>query len=495
MLFLDPLNEKAWRAVMRAYADQGDPRAAIEAFEQCRDVLRNEIDAEPSADTRNLLENIRDAKAGSPRTIATERPAGPEWDAPRVGPRVGVLPLDCGWLPPEEAFLGPAIARAIIARLCRFFRIAVTGADALAGFARDADDTAAIRRALGIDYLLRGTIQHDRDRLRVSLRLLDLRAEDRVVWADRFDRQVGDLEAAQNGIAAEAVARVEPELQIIEALRNQPPSRAEPTANELLISSIAPMLRMERAGFMLAGQNLARGVALEPNFCDVHSWYSFWHVLLVSQGWTAEPRQALRRGGELADRAVALNPVAVRALTIRGLLHALQGFALSEAAALYDRALEINPNLAMTWALSAVNCFNMGDIEEAQRRYDTYKTLSPHHRLAFFLDALFAPIHVVRRDYQAAITTGNAVMQLNPGFSAGYKPYLAALGHLRHHDEAAALLRRLLTIEPNFTVARFMQTTSMRRQSDRDHFMEGLRLAGVPDCSAFKPAGEFDNRA
>ena len=74
---------------------------------------------------------------------------------------------------------------------------------------------------------------------------------------------------------------------------------------------------------------------------------------------------------------------------------------MSEAAALYDRALEINPNLAMTWALSAVNCFNMGDIEEAQRRYDTYKTLSPHHRLAFFLDALFgADPDVVRRDYR-----------------------------------------------------------------------------------------------
>jgi len=488
LLFLNPVNEKAWRGMMRAYAGQTDIEAATEAFEQCGAALRRELDTEPSAETRALLAEIREQKPLTPNETIIERPSGPEWNAPRVGPRIGVLPIDCVRLPEEETFLGPGIAREITERLSRFFRIVVTDAEALARFARDSDDAAAIRRVFGIDYLMRGTIQRDRGRLRVSLRLLDLRGEDRIVWADRFDRATDDLLAAQQGIAADVVARVEPELQMIEALRNPSRPRGDLTANDLVIMSIPPMLRMERAGFMQAGGYLEQGVALEPNFCDVHGWYSFWHVLLVSQGWTSEPRQALARGGELAERAVTLNPMAVRALTISGLLRALQGYPLSESAALYDHALDVNPNLAMTWALSAVNCFNMGDIEEAQRRYDTYKSLSPHDRLAFFFDAFFAPIHLIRRDYHAAITTGHTLMQLNPAFSAGYKPHLAALGHLRHHEEAAALLGRLLAIEPNFTVRRFLQTTSIRRQSDRDHFVEGLRLAGVRDCSYGKPS-------
>ena len=185
------------------------------------------------------------------------------------------------------------------------------------------------------------------------------------------------------------------------------------------------------------------------------------------------------RGGELAERAMSLNPLAIRAITIAGLLRAHLEPDLSEAAAFYDRALEVNSNLAMTWALSAVNCANMGDIDEAERRYNTYKVLSPHDRLAFFFDALFAPIHLIKRDHQAAIETGSAVVQLNPAFSAGYKPHLAALGHLRCHQEAASVLRRLLAIEPNFTIRRFLDTTLMRRQADREHFAEGLRLAGV----------------
>ena len=41
--------------------------------------------------------------------------------------------------------------------------------------------------------------------------------------------------------------------------------------------------------------------------------------------------------------------------------------------------------------------------------------------------------------------------------------------------------RRLLAIEPDFTVERFIATSPLERESDRDHYAEGLRLAGVPE--------------
>jgi DNA-binding SARP family transcriptional activator/TolB-like protein len=472
LLFVDPGHEAGWRSLMRAHTDLGQLELAGEAFEQCRAALSRAFDTEPAAETRALLAGIR-APEPAP-------PPGPSlWDVPRVGPRVGVVPITCVGLPESEAFLGSTIAREISSKLSRFFRVVVADADTLARFVRDNGDEAEIRHALGIDYLMSGTIQRDRGRLRASLRLLDLREDNHVVWAERFERPADDLAAAVDNIAAEAVARIEPELQLLEATRNPPMPGPHVSANDMIMLSIPPILRMEREGFMRAGENLERGVALEPNFCDVHGWYAFWHVLLVSQGWAADPASALRRGGDLAERAVVLNPVAVRALTIAGLLRALQRRPLSESASLYDRALEVNPNLAMTWALSAVNCYNMGDIAEAERRYETYKLLSPHDRLAFFFDAFFAPIHLIKRDYQAAIATGRTVMQLNPAFSAGYKPYLAALGHSRNHQEAASVLRRLLAVEPNFTIMRFLQTTPIRRRCDREHFVEGLRLAGV----------------
>ena len=44
--------------------------------------------------------------------------------------------------------------------------------------------------------------------------------------------------------------------------------------------------------------------------------------------------------------------------------------------------------------------------------------------------------------------------------------------------------RRLMTIEPDFTVERFIATSPLERDSDRDLFAEGLRLAGVTERGA-----------
>ena len=65
-------------------------------------------------------------------------------------------------------------------------------------------------------------------------------------------------------------------------------------------------------------------------------------------------------------------------------------------------------------------------------------------------DVLFGIVHLLKHDYQAAVIVGRAVTQLNPSFTGGYKPYLAALGHLGRDQEAASVLRRLLAIEPDF---------------------------------------------
>jgi hypothetical protein len=58
-------------------------------------------------------------------------------------------------------------------------------------------------------------------------------------------------------------------------------------------------------------------------------------------------------------------------------------------------------------------------------------------------------------------------------------PYLAALGHLGEGREAASILRRLRTIDAFVTAERCLTPFPLQRPADRDHFLAGLRLAGV----------------
>jgi hypothetical protein len=95
-----------------------------------------------------------------------------------------------------------------------------------------------------------------------------------------------------------------------------------------------------------------------------------------------------------------------------------------------------------------------------ERRNNSCKKLSPLDPHAFFFDAFFILIHLLKRDYESAVAVARAVTEMNPSFSATYEPYLSALGHLgRMH---------------------FIASSPLERGSDRDHYAQGLRLAGVP---------------
>ncbi len=523
VLSIDRAHEGAWRALMRAHAARGERGMAIQAYERCRAVLADLLDTTPSAETQRLLAEIR-GPAGSraqPRAIATstataefglpttlpsglltqgepdlagdkievraDRPGEAKIEtrneprSARGGARVGVLPLKLVGTGEDEAHLSSGLAEEITTALARFRWMFLVSSTSLARFTADSRDEAAIRRAFGLDFLLDGTIQRVRNRLRVTLRLLDLRASSQVVWARRFDRQSHDLLTLQDEIAAEVVAQIDPEILLIEAQRVTRRPATDATAYDLLLRALPLIGRMDKPLFLKAGEYLERAIAQEPDYAAPHAWYAYWHVFLVGQGWAEDPQAAMAQAGRIAERAIVLDPYDARALTIAGHVRAFLHHRLHEAAALHEQALSLNPNLAMAWALSAGTYVYLGDAEEAERRSARYKKLSPFDPQAFLFETFGIQIHLLKRDYESAVVVGRQVSQMNPAFSAACKPYLAALGHLGQMQEAAVVRRRLLAIEPDFTIQRFLASVPWARAEDREHYAAGLRLAGIPE--------------
>jgi DNA-binding SARP family transcriptional activator/TolB-like protein len=504
LLQIDRAHEGAWRALMRAHAARGERGMAIQAYDRCRAVLADLLDASPSVETQKLLAEIRGPSGSRMPLRPPAPPPPPEPDAikepdeppavlePRIqeirptrgGAHVGVLPLQLVGTSEEEAHLAPGLAEEITTALARFRWMFVVASNSLARFAADTRDETAIRRTFGIDFLVDGSIQKVRNRMRITVRLLDLRAGNQVVWARRFDRQSNDILSLQDEIAAEVVAQIDPEILLIEAKRSASRPPIDATAYDLVLRAIPLIGRMERNALVNAGEYLSHAIELEPEYAAAYAWYAYWHIFYVGQGWADDPRQMMEEAGTLAERAIVLDPFDARALAIAGHVRAFLHRRLHEALSLHERALSLNPNLAMAWALSAITYAYLGEPEEAERRANRYKKLSPLDPSAFIFDGFFTVIYLLKRDYESAVVAGRSVTQINSALSAGFKPYLAALGHLRRSQEAAMVRGKLLEIEPEFTVERFIATSPFERDSDREHYAQGLRLAGVPENRA-----------
>ena len=331
---------------------------------------------------------------------------------------------------------------------------------------------------IGLDFKLEGSLRRLGSRLRVSVKLVDT-PSGVVCWSAHFDYDHDDLFHIQQEVAALVAAGLEPELPAISAERMRRAGTTGDSAYALMLRAISLIHLLDRRSYNEAGGLLSRVIEIEPEFSSAYSWLAMWHIFLVGQGWARDARASIIRAGEVAEHAVMLDPNDARGLTVAGHVRAFLHRRLDEAIPLHERALAINPSLPLAWNLSGVTHTYKGNLEEARRRIDHCRWLAPRDPHIFFADGTFCLVELLSRQNELAVDIGRKVTQLQPRFSAAYKPYLSALGHLGQEREAGLVHRRLLQLEPDFSIRSFRATAPFARREHMDHYVKGLSLAGV----------------
>ncbi|MEJ0016768.1 MAG: hypothetical protein WDN25_09390 [Acetobacteraceae bacterium] len=456
-----------------------------------RQVLLDDLDGlDPAFDAwleeqrQRVVRPPADRCSGEQRSRAEPRPvAGSALTAPlapvmaqrAVGKAVTLRVLALRSLDDDgPTCLLPGLADEVAAAVSRFRWISCIAAP-------DSRRIPPVRPQADRDYLLDSTVQRSGPRVRVMMRLLDLSAGGDVIWARRFDRQIGDALLLQSDIAAETAAQVDAELLLREGERRAACVLDLAAAHDLTLRAIPAIYRLEAVGFRAAGDLLAAAVAAEPGNAAAHAWWAYWHLFLVGQGWAADPADAARRAGDLAERAVTLDPGDARAVALVGHVRGFLHKRAEEACTLHERALSLNPNLPLAWCFSGLAHCYLGRHAIAIEHIGRAQFLAPYDPHAFFFDMALMMPHFLLGDFDQALVLGRRAVELNPGFTSTYKGYLATLGQLGRDQEAARVLTRLLALEPGFCVRSAILRSPMTRQPDLDSYAEGLRRAGLPD--------------
>jgi len=184
---------------------------------------------------------------------------------------------------------------------------------------------------------------------------------------------------------------------------------------------------------------------------------------------------------------VMLDPGDARALTLAGHVRSFLGRHPEEAIALHERAIVLNPNLAIAWCFSGLSHVYTGRHDEGLRRINQARRLSPSDPHGFFFDTSLIIVQLLRGDYASAAEAGRRAIELNPLFSSAYKSYLAALGLMDRNRQATEVLARLLQLEPGFTVEAAVLRSPFIRPEDVARYADGLRRAGLREADGAAP--------
>jgi adenylate cyclase len=140
-------------------------------------------------------------------------------------PSVAVLPFANLSGDHDQEYVADGIVEDIITELSRFGELFVIARNSSFHYKGTNADVRQVGRELGVRYVLEGSIRRDRNRLRISAQLVDaLNGAHR--WAERYDRDVGDVFAVQDELARSVAAILAAHVSKAEAERTllKPPA-------------------------------------------------------------------------------------------------------------------------------------------------------------------------------------------------------------------------------------------------------------------------------
>ena len=309
--------------------------------------------------------------------------------------------------------------------------------------------------------------------------LLDVQEHLRVIWSDQYGLPLLDaIGKADVEMTIKLVSRLDPAILFTEAARHGSHDPADATG--LIVRAIPMLHSYDRPTHDEAGAMLSMALENAPSISMAHAWRAFWHMGRLGQKWSSDPDAELLEAERQACASMRLDPENALAMGIYGHVCSFYRHDFDRGRELLDRALILNPSLAYVWALSAATSCYTGRIEQARFRLRRYHELAPIDSYSNFFDMLHTTACLMEKNYHGAVSAGRRCIRENPDFTNGYKPLLSALGHLGMADEAATVLAALLERDPKFCLAEFRANYPFEHQADREHYIDGMRMAGAP---------------
>ena len=391
----------------------------------------------------------------------------------------------------EQEYFCHGLTNDITTELSKFSSLSVVSSTTAFAYKNRPLRVQEASRELGARYVLEGSIQKTPTRVRLNVQLIEA-SSDRHLWAQRFDRSAEDLFSLQDEVIEHIVAAMALKVEATEralAMR-RPTDNLDAYDSYMrggymwLLHSLADETRQTLSE---ARRWLEAARALDPGYARSWAWLSLTYVQEWRQSWAG--RTAMETAGKFARQALKIDPddYQIRWILAYYLLNSRQfDLALSE----YETAMSLNRNEANLLAEYAEALVYVGEHGRGLDATQQAIRMNPHSSEWYRADVAWELY--LMRDYEHALSELSRIA--NPNADAGLilaacHGQIACLHDVEHDDNAAATSRQAAKValrqtrgpRPQWTIAKERQKSPFKKETDLEHWLDGLRKAGLPE--------------
>jgi TolB-like protein/Tfp pilus assembly protein PilF len=330
---------------------------------------------------------------------------------------IAVLPFESLSQDKNDAYFADGVQDQILTNLAKVSDLKVISHTSVRQYKTGAErNLREIGRQLGVAYIVEGSVQRARDRLRINATLIDART-DAHVWAETYDRTAADLFAIQSELAESIVGQLKAKLSPQQKAEIEERPTQDLVAFELYLQAkliIDSYLNATdvRAALLQALHSLDEAIKRDPNFVSAYCYAARANDLLFFFDLDPTPNRIL-----LADAAVK---AALRLRPDSAEAHFALADYLFRCQRDYNRAQEELaiarpglPNSTPFFILSGYVTRRRNHFPEAERDFATAVALDPRNPNAY---NLLADTYVLQRRFPEAVQVYDRVLAAGEQF-------------------------------------------------------------------------------
>lgn len=361
-------------------------------------------------------------------------------------PWVAVLPFENRSGDPGQEYFSDGITEDVIAALGRYRWFSVISRNAADAFRHKPAHEVA--RALGVRYVLGGSVRKSGSRVRIATELIDARNAVQL-WADRYDFELTELFHVQDRITEQVVGAIEPELLKSESTLAgaRRAGARDMTGWDLLHQGTGLFHHVTRLTHWRSRELFRQARKADPDLAEAHAWLGRVNAGIVAYGWSDDEAGDLHEGVEAALTAVRLDdksPYGHYALAITC------AFAddFDQAILAAERSIELSPGFALGHLVLGMARLFGGDAARAVDRLERGLALNPHDPQNFVWHNVLATALLFERKGEDALQHATTALRIRPGWRPAIATITCCCVALGREEDVADWAGRLARSEP-----------------------------------------------
>jgi eukaryotic-like serine/threonine-protein kinase len=376
---------------------------------------------------------------------ALRSPAGAADRAQAPRRRIAVLPFVNTSGDPSNEYLSDGLTDALIDALAHVDGLEVASRTSVFALKGSARDVRAIGAHLNVFTVLEGTVRRAGNRLRITIQLTDA-TEGRLLWSQRYDREIADVFAVEEEIAQATVSALRNTLLRDLGEVHPPRYTRNVTAYNLYLQGRFFWNRRTDDDVQHAITMFERAIAEDPEFALAYTGLADSYALQLDYR-SIPVAEGLERAGAEARRALAIDEGLAEAHTSLAWVQFIYQWDWSAAEREFRRAIEIDPRYATAHQWYAWLLVAMGRLNESLAAGHAAADLDP---TSVSIRRSLAWLYHVARQSAVGVTHAERAVAMNPTAEESHR--ILALVSLGQPDLAraeAAIHRALQLVEHN----------------------------------------------